>query len=52
VLFANYYSLPAISVPCGFDSRGLPVGLQIVGRPDEDEIVLGFAREFQSGRLE
>jgi aspartyl-tRNA(Asn)/glutamyl-tRNA(Gln) amidotransferase subunit A len=48
-MFANYFGLPAISVPCGFDSRGLPVGLQIVGRPNEDETVLRFARAFDRG---
>ena len=47
-MFANYYGLPAISVPCGFDSRGLPIGLQIVGRPGEDAMVLHLAREYES----
>src|SRR5215212_9659230 len=31
--FANYYSLPVASVPCGFDSHHMPIGLQIVGKP-------------------
>ncbi|MCE8429124.1 MAG: hypothetical protein J5U19_12140 [Candidatus Methanoperedens sp.] len=31
-VFANYYGLPAISVPCSFDKNGLPLGLQIVLR--------------------
>jgi aspartyl-tRNA(Asn)/glutamyl-tRNA(Gln) amidotransferase subunit A len=46
-VFANYYGLPAISVPCGFDSRGLPIGLQIVGPPGHDASVLRLAAEFQ-----
>ena len=46
-VFANYYGLPAISVPCGFDSRGLPIGLQIVGPPGQDASVLRLAAEFQ-----
>jgi aspartyl-tRNA(Asn)/glutamyl-tRNA(Gln) amidotransferase subunit A len=47
-LFANYFGLPAISVPCGFDRNGLPVGLQIVGKPWDDEKVLRLAREFEA----
>ena len=47
-MFANYFGLPAISVPCGFDKRGLPLGLQIVGRPWDDQSVLQVAHRFQS----
>jgi aspartyl-tRNA(Asn)/glutamyl-tRNA(Gln) amidotransferase subunit A len=35
-MFANYYGLPAISVPGGFDRRGLPIGPQIVVKPGND----------------
>src|SRR5713226_5387585 len=45
--FANYYGLPAISVPCGFDSNGLPLGLQIVGKPWDEQTVLHLAQRFQ-----
>ena len=45
--FCNYFALPAISVPCGFDPSGLPVGLQIVGRSWEDENVLHVAHELE-----
>jgi aspartyl-tRNA(Asn)/glutamyl-tRNA(Gln) amidotransferase subunit A len=49
-MFANYFGLPAISVPCGFDPRGLPVGLQIVGPPDTDRTVLRLASEYERAR--
>ncbi len=38
--------LPVASAPCGLDSRGLPVGLQIVGRPQDEESVLSLASLF------
>src|SRR5712691_12181754 len=40
-------SLPAISVPAGFTPEGLPVGLQIVGRHQDDWGVLQIARAFE-----
>jgi len=39
--------LPAISVPCGFTTDGLPIGLQIVGRPRGDMEVLQMAYAFE-----
>jgi len=45
--FANYYGLPAISVPCGFDSNGLPVGLQIVARPSGDLDAIRLAHDYE-----
>jgi aspartyl-tRNA(Asn)/glutamyl-tRNA(Gln) amidotransferase subunit A len=47
-MFANYFALPAISVPCGFDSHGLPLGLQIVGKPWDEATVLRLADQCQS----
>jgi aspartyl-tRNA(Asn)/glutamyl-tRNA(Gln) amidotransferase subunit A len=43
----NLNGAPAASVPCGFDSQGMPVGLQIVGRAYEDAVVLRAARAFE-----
>lgn len=45
--FANYYALPVASVPCGFDSHDMPVGLQIVGKPGDDHIVLNVAHRYE-----
>ena len=39
--------LPAVSVPCGFTDDGMPVGLQIVGRPFDDLGVLQLAHAFE-----
>jgi aspartyl-tRNA(Asn)/glutamyl-tRNA(Gln) amidotransferase subunit A len=47
-VFANYYGLPAISVPCGFDSNGLPLGLQIVGKPWDEATVLRLAYRYET----
>jgi len=38
---------PAISVPCGFTPEGLPVGVQIVGRHQDDFGVLQLAHAFE-----
>ncbi len=45
--FANYYSLPVASVPCGFDSHGMPICLQIVGKPRDERTVLNVAHQFE-----
>lgn len=46
-MFANYFGLPAVSVPCGFDKHGLPIGLQIVGKPWDEGTVLHLARQYE-----
>ena len=43
----NMTGLPAISVPCGFTSDGLPVGLQIAARPFEEPTILRTAYAYQ-----
>ena len=44
----NLTGQPAASLPCGFTSAGLPVGLQIVGRRYADAAVLGAAAAFEA----
>ena len=38
---------PAIAVPCGFSKDGLPVGMQIIGRPFDEETVLRVAHAYE-----
>jgi aspartyl-tRNA(Asn)/glutamyl-tRNA(Gln) amidotransferase subunit A len=45
--FAPLAGCPAISIPCGFSKIGLPIGLQITGRPFEDALVLRVAHAYE-----
>jgi amidase len=45
--YISTIGLPAISVPCGFTKDGLPVGVQIVGRHQDDLGVLQLAYAFE-----
>jgi Asp-tRNA(Asn)/Glu-tRNA(Gln) amidotransferase A subunit family amidase len=47
----NVLGLPAISVPCGYARNGLPVGVQIVGRPFAEAQVLAFAHDYEQATL-
>ena len=44
---ANIAGLPALSVPCGFTSDGLPIGVQFMGRRLCDAKLISFAAEYQ-----
>jgi aspartyl-tRNA(Asn)/glutamyl-tRNA(Gln) amidotransferase subunit A len=44
---ANLAGLPGISVPCGFSSLGLPIGLQIMARPFAEETIFRAAYAFE-----
>jgi aspartyl-tRNA(Asn)/glutamyl-tRNA(Gln) amidotransferase subunit A len=43
----NLLGLPALVVPCGFNREGLPLAIQIVGRPFEDATVLRVGRAYE-----
>lgn len=43
----NLLGVPAISVPCGFDPNGVPIGLQFVGRPFGEADLLSLAHAYE-----
>ena len=43
----NLAGLPGMSIPCGFDERGLPVGLQLMGSHFSEARLLGAAHRYQ-----
>jgi aspartyl-tRNA(Asn)/glutamyl-tRNA(Gln) amidotransferase subunit A len=43
----NVSGVPTVSLPCGFTSYGVPIGLQIAGRPFEDASVLRIAHAYE-----
>ncbi|KAA3462996.1 Fatty acid amide hydrolase [Gossypium australe] len=43
ILAANLLGLPAITVPVGYDKQGLPIGLQLIGRPWGEATILRLA---------
>jgi aspartyl-tRNA(Asn)/glutamyl-tRNA(Gln) amidotransferase subunit A len=45
--FVNYLGLPALAVPAGFDDSGMPVGLQLIGRPGSETTLLQIAVRLQ-----
>jgi amidase len=43
----NYWGHPAVAVPAGRSPEGLPIGVQIVARPGEDETALAVAERLE-----
>jgi aspartyl-tRNA(Asn)/glutamyl-tRNA(Gln) amidotransferase subunit A len=44
----NFTGQPALSVPCGFTRSGLPIGLQLVGRPFDESLLLGAGAAYEA----
>lgn len=48
VLPFSYFGLPCISIPCGLNQQGLPIGLQIIGNSFQDKLILKIAKDLES----
>lgn len=44
---ASLYGVPALQVPCGVSGSGLPIGMQIIGRPFDERTVLTVGRAYE-----
>ena len=43
----NFLGLPALALPCGFHADGMPIGMQLVGRPFAEDVLLRLGHAFQ-----
>lgn len=48
VIYATFAGLPCISVPAGFSAAGLPMGLQLIGRPQGEAALLRLAQAYEA----
>ncbi len=46
----NLTGFPGVSVPVSVSAEGLPIGVQVIGRPHEEELVLAVAERIENGR--
>lgn len=46
----NLAGLPAVSIPCGRDSKGLPIGMQLIGKPFGEKDIIRAAYSFEQTR--
>jgi amidase len=46
----NLAGFPGVSVPVSVSAEGLPIGIQVIGRPFEEELVLAVAERIENGR--
>jgi len=44
---ANVFRLPALTIPCGFSGEGLPIGVQLLGRPFAEATLYRLARAYE-----
>jgi aspartyl-tRNA(Asn)/glutamyl-tRNA(Gln) amidotransferase subunit A len=48
----NLAGNPALSLPCAFDSNKLPIGMQLIGKHFDEELILNFAHQFEAATAE
>ena len=46
----NLLGLPAVVIPFGMSGEGLPIGVQLIGRPYEEEVILDLAMRLENAR--
>ena len=46
----NLVGFPALSIPMNFSAEGLPIGVQLIGRPNEEEFLLEVAAALEQKR--
>ena len=49
---ANLIGFPSLSVPCGFTASGLPVGMQLIGRPFGEAALYRFGHAYEAAVTE
>ncbi|HEY8707835.1 MAG TPA: amidase family protein, partial [Burkholderiaceae bacterium] len=52
VIYATFAGLPCISVPAGFSAAGLPMGLQLIGKPQGELALLQLAQVYEQVALD
>lgn len=52
VVPASLIGLPTISIPCGFNTKGLPIGIQLIGKYGNDKEVLCTSNLIEKSKIE
>ena len=47
LVVADICGLPAVSIPCGFDEKNLPIGMQLIGNRFAEANILNLAWQFE-----
>ena len=45
----NIAGLPAISTPCGYDKKGMPIGMSVIGRKFDEATIIKVADAYEKG---